>query len=362
MDMPCIDREKPEIRNVGCQVPACAECQLDGMRNGDCSLELGALDTASHSSHSIVCLAAPCQWVPGYVASATTLTHSSDDFKFGATSQVLENSSLSFFIAAMRRAPRYVTSSLPHRTAHELSSRHAHSFSNFRRAPMPSAPWNASSARRSLFLASNTPITISDDRNHITFSLKDGSDITRKISPTPKANLTKLADGLAVLLLTPEAHKAIDPTNPNETSDVGHISFGTREWELDAQGDAIHRHTAHASADDLQAVKTMIKSSAEKMNHDPHITEGSAKEGGANYMTITCTTHSPRGLSVRDTRLAREINQILEGFRHLEPVEIEPGQDLEAVRQRIATQQEQMIALNREKINEALGSCNCATK
>lgn len=227
---------------------------------------------------------------------------------------------------------------------------------------MPSAPWHASSARRSLSLASNTPITISDDRKHITFSLKDGSDITRKISPTPKANLTKLADALAVLLLTPEGPKVTDPTSPNKTIDAGHISFGTREWELDPQGDAIHRHTAHGSSNDLEAVRTMIKSAAEKMNHDPHITQGSVKDGGGNCLTITCTTHSPRGLSVRDTRLAKEINKILEVFRHLERVKIEPGQDLEAVRQRIAAQHEQMIAANREKINNALESCSCATE
>ncbi|KIY00899.1 uncharacterized protein Z520_03565 [Fonsecaea multimorphosa CBS 102226] len=202
----------------------------------------------------------------------------------------------------------------------------------------------ASFPRRDLFLSSSDPITISGDRQTITFRLNNGETITQKISVTPKANRDKLANALASLLATPETS---EPSN--------HLSFGTIQWQLDALGDAIHRHTAHPSAGECEYVEKLIMNVAENMNHHPHITRGD------KYMTITCTTHRPRGLSVRDTRLAHEINDVLDAFDVTEPMSEEAAQDLDEVEKQLAAHREQMIALNRRKISEALESCSCDT-
>ncbi|OAP60311.1 hypothetical protein AYL99_05313 [Fonsecaea erecta] len=210
--------------------------------------------------------------------------------------------------------------------------------------------------RRHLSLSSSGPITISEDRQTVTFRLNNGETITQKISPTPKANRDKLANALASLLSTPETFK---PSNLSLKPSSG-LSFGTTQWHLDALGDAIHRHTAHPSAKEREEAEKLIMAEAEEMNHHPHIARG--EFGGEDkYMTITCTTHSPRGLSVRDTRLAHKINAILDAFEAMEPMSIDAAQDLGEAEKQLAVHRERMIALNRQKISEALESCSCDT-
>ena len=94
------------------------------------------------------------------------------------------------------------------------------------------------------------------------------------------------------------------------------------------------------------------------MDHHPHITRGNFG-GEDKYMTITCTTHSPRGLSVRDTRLAHKINAILDAFEVTEPMSEDTAQDLDEVEKQLAARREQMIFLNRQAISAALESCSC---
>lgn len=189
------------------------------------------------------------------------------------------------------------------------------------------------------------PITISPNRQQITFRLKDGSSVTQKISPTPKVKSEKLAGALVSLLCAPES-----------TPSTSSPSFGTPRWELDPLGDAIHRHAALRSPEDCEEVVELVLKEADQMNHHPHI----ARE--ANCVTITCTTHNPRGLSARDTRLATKIDEVLAGYESTQPLESShTGQDLEPLQRQVAAMRGRTIAVNRQKISQALESCACST-
>jgi pterin-4a-carbinolamine dehydratase len=211
-----------------------------------------------------------------------------------------------------------------------------------------------------LYLSSTAPIHFSADRQTINICLKDGSVITQKFSPTPKANLDRLAKALSELLQAPDQPPVIEPPN-KEAGDIPGISFGSVEWYLDAEGDAIHRHIALPSAGELDTIEELILRRADEMDHHPHISRGKVEGGADTYMTITCTTHSPRGLSVRDSRLALKITEILADFNTVTPSTLDTRRDLEGEQLRIAALRERMVAANRVKINKALENCGCET-
>lgn len=199
------------------------------------------------------------------------------------------------------------------------------------------------SSPRYLALSSDEPIRISEDRKNITLHLKDGRRITQKLSPTPKIKSEKLAEGLASILSAPEP-------NPSDSP-----SFGTPQWELDPQGDAIHRHIAFSAPEECAMAIQQITIAAEELNHHPHIAHD--REGKENCITITCTTHQPRGLSGKDTRLARKINEVLGRIQTPHLVQEDSGNWEDTIRKR-----ETLIGINRKAISVALASCSCSTR
>lgn len=207
----------------------------------------------------------------------------------------------------------------------------------------------------SLAATMENPITISNDRQKITFRLKDGSEITQQFHPTPKAKTDKLTAALASLLSDKAGTR--NATAPS-------TSFGTSHWVLDPLGDAIHRHLALTSPEERDRVEKAIMEEADKMNHHPHIArvgEGDNGQGQLNNcLTVTCTTHSPRGLSVRDTRLAAKINEVLSEIDVTRPVVGSvPGQGSNEISERVKLSRKASIFENRQKILEALDNCGC---
>ena len=127
-----------------------------------------------------------------------------------------------------------------------------------------------------------------------------------EVRPTPKANRAKLANALSSLL-----------ENPNEGPKP---TFGSSRWILDEAGDAIHRHLALASDQEASEIESRIMSKADEMNHHPHVIKEALINAtcfGLNHMTITCTTHSPKGLSMRDVRLATAVDEIVAEYDYL---------------------------------------------
>ena len=205
---------------------------------------------------------------------------------------------------------------------------------------------HTSSPRTLSLSSSGQTIAISSDRHTITIHLRDGSSITQKISPTPKANTEKLAVALASLLSAPDSDPSAHPT------------FGTAQWELDSLGDAIHRHISVSSPEEGEKIIQLIMAESEKLNHHPHIAR-SDSEGSC--MTITCTTHSPRGLSVRDTRLAKRIDDILAEVNVMVPTKPCAEEPLDHTTAKVAAERDRLIGINRRAISEALDSCACST-
>jgi pterin-4a-carbinolamine dehydratase len=120
--------------------------------------------------------------------------------------------------------------------------------------------------------------------------------VKRKVvlRPTPKA----LQNGLEKHLMDLPIH------------DTSLIIDG---WFLDEHGDAIHRHLLYESHE-LAHVEARISTAADSLKHHPHVSKQQMKTLMSNTLwlvTVTCTTHQPRGLSVRDIKLAKAITKDL---------------------------------------------------
>ena len=96
--------------------------------------------------------------------------------------------------------------------------------------------------------------------------------------------------------------------------------FGSSKWTLDEAGDAIHLHLAIPSEKEGNEIESRIMTKADEMNHHPHIVkEAVTMVDGSNlqHVTVTCTTHRPKGLSMRHARLAKAVDEIVAKYNSL---------------------------------------------
>lgn len=201
-------------------------------------------------------------------------------------------------------------------------------------------------SHRCIHLSSTDPVRISGDRKTITLHLANGDSITQPFAPTPKISSEKLERALAPLLTEPE--------NAQSTT------LTTRSWELDPQGDAIHRHFAFDSEQALENAVEQIMQAADDMNHHPHVARGGGSSmGNLHWITVTCTTHQPTGLSGKDARLAAKIDEISDQFEKTSETPFATAQDEQLIDQ-VREEQSRLIQINRDAITEALKSCGCS--
>lgn len=114
---------------------------------------------------------------------------------------------------------------------------------------------------------------------------------------------------------------------------------------------------------------------ADEMNHHPHVASGELditplpSDESSNWryalLTVTCTTHQPRGLSGKDARLAARIDDLaLTDDRALDIINLRevPVEQVEVkdVVRRIREEQARLVRENRRAITDALSSCGCA--
>lgn len=90
-------------------------------------------------------------------------------------------------------------------------------------------------------------------------------------------------------------------------------------WTLESTNDSIIRVFAFDTADQARLFRDRISAVSDEMDHHAHMSVNSAAdpsipEGKVTRMTVTCTTHRPPGLSMRDVRLAKKIDEIAEGL------------------------------------------------
>lgn len=122
-------------------------------------------------------------------------------------------------------------------------------------------------------------------------------------------------------------------------------SFATTGWDLDESGDTIHRFAEFGSEDTVNRVLELVAQASQKLNHDPHIHVDGPR------IVISCTTHVPPGLSMKDIKLARQINEIL-GNAGSQIIKQEDEAE-------ILTQRQRAREHNMSAIRKAKASCSC---
>lgn len=109
------------------------------------------------------------------------------------------------------------------------------------------------------------------------------------------------------------AHKVVGELNAlfaEQSSNVSH-----KCWTLEPSCDAISRFIMLSSREQVAAFAGEILNAADELNHHPSVTVCEGPGGGsASVILITCATHRPTGLSVKDPRLARKIDEIARDY------------------------------------------------
>ena len=85
-------------------------------------------------------------------------------------------------------------------------------------------------------------------------------------------------------------------------------SFGTKSWQLSTGMNTINRFFSFANDGDATSFVEAVSAAADEMNHHPEIVK--KKYEADTCVVISCGTHNPPGLSMRDVRLARKINDL----------------------------------------------------
>lgn len=165
----------------------------------------------------------------------------------------------------------------------------------------------------------------------------DGTKTKIELKPSyphkPKA-VENLVKGLPELL-----KPAIGLTDDSNSTTAGN-------WNLDESGDTIHRHVSLQGKSEISSILQQIERAAEELNHDPH-----TLVDGTN-LTISCTTHQPPGLSMKDVRLAQKVDAILKGFA-LASREDGPAMSVSDEQRKYAEQR------NMEAVKRAKEDCSC---
>jgi pterin-4a-carbinolamine dehydratase len=96
------------------------------------------------------------------------------------------------------------------------------------------------------------------------------------------------------------------------------------QWSLDPAGHAITRSYVLNNTEQARLFRERISAVSDEMNHHARVSLESAASAAeedtaasstqatamATTVTVTCTTHQPPGLSMRDVRLARRIDEL----------------------------------------------------
>jgi pterin-4a-carbinolamine dehydratase len=124
-------------------------------------------------------------------------------------------------------------------------------------------------------------------------------------------NTSKLIEALSPLLRRAGASEG--SSSDNHTPDIGY-------WTLTPPANGMTRLYPFRSVEQANGFRERIGVVSDEMGHhaglnfeDPDAMPGS-KDGYVRvWMRVTCTTHRPAGLSMRDAKLARKIDELAAG-------------------------------------------------
>ena len=98
-------------------------------------------------------------------------------------------------------------------------------------------------------------------------------------------------------------------------------SVGSKGWDLESDGAAINRFFAFENEADSTMFIDSVRTAADEMDHHPEISTSADRRRQDNpvmrYVMVSCSTHRPPGLSMRDVRLARRIDEIAEAHNYM---------------------------------------------
>lgn len=145
----------------------------------------------------------------------------------------------------------------------------------------------------------------------VSIRTKNGHELTFNLDPTPKANAGKLTEAVKSLCSWPADY--------SQESKL--YTVGQPQWSLTKNGDGVFRLLAVKSPKEGDEITSRIQKAADEMNHHPTII--SLKPEGSHtplHMCVFSTTHQPRGLSMRDIRLAQAADTILQDYDVERPI------------------------------------------
>ncbi len=85
-------------------------------------------------------------------------------------------------------------------------------------------------------------------------------------------------------------------------------SFGTKSWQLSTRMNTINRFFSFANGGDATSFVEAVSAAADEMDHHPEIVKKNYEAD--TCVVISCSTHNPPGLSMRDVRLAKKIDDL----------------------------------------------------
>lgn len=97
-------------------------------------------------------------------------------------------------------------------------------------------------------------------------------------------------------------------------------SVGCNGWQLQPNGASIARFFAFDSEANASKFVASVRTAADEMDHHPEIATSVVQTDDTppvGYVAISCSTHRPPGLSMRDVRLARKIDELAEPFNYM---------------------------------------------
>jgi pterin-4a-carbinolamine dehydratase len=145
----------------------------------------------------------------------------------------------------------------------------------------------------------------------ITLAGKDTTIVSR-------SNIERLTRELEPLVKQP----------PKPTSNL-RVTFGEQCWRLNDEGDAIYRPLAFPSMSIAKEAIAEIRKAGDALNHHASFANMTPDMSLPSHHLVICSTHSSRGLSLRDMRLAREVDKVLSGYNvYASPLTLLKSSDL----------------------------------
>jgi pterin-4a-carbinolamine dehydratase len=101
---------------------------------------------------------------------------------------------------------------------------------------------------------------------------------------------------------------------PSKPASNLHVTFGEQCWRVNGDGDAIYRALAFPSRSNAKEAIAEIQKAGDALNHHASFADMTPDIDSPSHTLVICSTHSPRGLTLRDMRLAKQVDVLLSKY------------------------------------------------